>query len=71
MEESKTFKLGEPIDVSNVDISNKATPAQIRYATDLIRKLGYERDRYDLESMDKQKLSKLIGQLKWELDGLR
>ena len=51
--------------------SNTPTPAQITYAKDLIRKLGYERDRFNIEKMTKRELSKLISGLKWELDGLR
>ena len=51
--------------------NNLPTPAQIAYATDLLRKLGYERDRYNLEGMTKRELSSLISDLKWELEGLR
>lgn len=51
--------------------SDTPTPAQITYAKELIRKLGYERDRFDIKKMTKRELSKLISGLKWELDGLR
>lgn len=47
------------------------TPAQIEYCNDLLRKLGYDRDNYELERMSKGEISELISELKWELDGLR
>lgn len=51
--------------------NNTPTPAQLKYATDLLRKLGYDRDRYELEKMTKGEVSELITELKWELEGLR
>lgn len=42
------------------------TRAQIEYAKDLIRKLGYDLDSYDFENMDKQEVSELISELKAE-----
>lgn len=51
--------------------NNQPTPAQIRYATDLMRKLGCNRGQYKLEKMTKRELSSLIDGLKWKLEGLR
>ena len=45
------------------------TQAQIDYATRLCRDLGYDPDEYDFERMDRGALSKLIGELKAELEG--
>ena len=46
----------------------RPTIRQIRYAEDLLKKLGYDVDEYDLESMDKWEISDLINELKeeWE-----
>lgn len=51
--------------------NNQPTPAQLKYATDLMRKLGCDRDRYKLERMTKKELSSFIDGLKWKLEGLR
>lgn len=50
---------------------DKITPAQRAYATDLLRKLGYDRDNYELDTMTKSEASKLIRELKNELWDLR
>lgn len=47
----------------------KPTTAQIKYATDLLRKLGYDVADYDFEKMDKYEVSELIDELKDEWDG--
>jgi hypothetical protein len=43
-----------------------ATAAQIEYATDLILKLGYDLDWYDLDKMTRGQISRLIDELKDE-----
>lgn len=43
-----------------------ATPEQIKYATDLLRKLGYDVDDYDFDRMTAQEVSELIDELKQE-----
>jgi len=43
-----------------------ATTAQKEYATDLICKLGYDLDWYDLEKMTRSQISRLIDELKDE-----
>lgn len=45
------------------------TKAQVAYAQDLLRKLGYDLDNYDFEEMDKQEVSELIDELKAEWGG--
>ena len=45
-----------------------ATAAQIEYARDLILKLGYDLDWYDLEAMSRGQISRLI-ELKDEWEG--
>lgn len=50
---------------------DKPTKAQIKYATDLMRKLGCDRNSYKLEQMTKKELSSFIDGLKWKLEGLR
>lgn len=47
----------------------KPTQAQIDYATDLILKLGYDLDWYDLEKMSRSQLARLIDELKNEWEG--
>lgn len=47
----------------------KPTTAQIDYATDLILKLGYDLDWYDLEKMSRSQLARLIDELKSEWEG--
>jgi len=47
----------------------KPTTAQIDYATDLILKLGYDLDWYDLEKMSRSQLARLIDELKNEWEG--
>lgn len=44
----------------------KATKAQIEYAESLMKKLGYDRYNYDLESMTRWEISELIDELKNE-----
>lgn len=44
----------------------KPTKKQIRYAEDLLRKLGYDLDDYDFEEMDSWEVSDLINELKQE-----
>lgn len=44
----------------------KPTASQIKYATDLLRKLGYDTDDYDFDRMTKQEVSELIAELKDE-----
>ena len=44
----------------------KPTVQQIRYAEDLLRKLGYDLDDYDLEHMTREEVSELIDELKQE-----
>ena len=44
----------------------KPTLSQIKYAKDLLRKLGYDLDDYDFEQMTKQEVSELIDELKSE-----
>jgi len=46
-----------------------ATKAQIEYATDLLLKLGYDLDWYDLEAMSWSQISRLIDELKDEWEG--
>lgn len=45
------------------------TKAQIKYANELLEKLGYDKDDYDFEKMTRSQMSKLIGQLKREWEG--
>lgn len=47
-----------------------ATQAQIEYATDLILRLGYDLDWYNLDKMNRGQISRLIDELKddWEMD---
>lgn len=45
------------------------TRAQIEYAQDLIRKLGYDEADYDFDDMDKREVSALIDELKAEWGG--
>ena len=47
----------------------KPTRAQIDYATDLILKLGYDLDWYDLGKMSRSQLARLIDELKSECEG--
>ena len=47
----------------------KPTTAQIKYATDLLRKLGYDVADYDFDKMTKQEVSELIDELKNEWEG--
>ena len=46
-----------------------ATKAQIEFATDLICKLGYDLDWYDLDKMTRGQISRLIDELKDEWEG--
>ena len=46
-----------------------ATAAQIEYAQDLINKLGYDLDWYDLEAMSRSQISRLIDELRDEWEG--
>lgn len=47
----------------------KPTMAQIKYATDLLRKLGYDVADYDFDKMTKAEVSELITELKDEWEG--
>lgn len=47
----------------------KPTVAQIDYATDLILKLGYDLDWYDLDKISRSQLARLIDELKDEWEG--
>ena len=47
----------------------KPTASQIKYATDLLRKLGYDVADYDFDNMTKQEVSELIDELKDEYEG--
>ena len=53
---SKLFGVKQP----------KATQAQIDYAESLMKKLGYDPNNYDLESMTSWAISELIDELKEE-----
>ena len=44
----------------------KPTPSQIKYATELLKTLGYNIDYYDFEEMDRWEVSDLINDLKQE-----
>ena len=46
----------------------RPTENQIKYATDLLRKLGYDLNEYDFDEMDREEVSELISELKeeWE-----
>ncbi len=44
----------------------KPTQAQLDYANDLIQKLGYDPDWYDLEKMTRSQLARLIDELRDE-----
>lgn len=44
----------------------KPTPSQIKYATKLLKTLGYDVDDYDFEEMDRWEVSDLINELKQE-----
>lgn len=46
----------------------KPTMEQIKYATDLLRKLGYDVADYDFEKMTREEVSDLIDELKQEWD---
>ena len=46
----------------------KPTMEQIKYATDLLRKLGYDVADYDFEKMTRAEVSDLIDELKQEWD---
>lgn len=45
------------------------TQAQINYATKLCNELGYDPEEYNFDRMDRGVISKLIGELKAELEG--
>ena len=45
------------------------TARQIKYATDLLRKLGYDVADYDFDKMTKAEVSELIDELKNEWEG--
>lgn len=47
----------------------KPTMEQIKYATDLLRKLGYDVTDYDFEKMTRAEVSDLITELKDEWEG--
>lgn len=45
------------------------TQAQIDYARDLIKKLGYDLDEYDLSGMTRAEIADLIRDLRTEWEG--
>ena len=45
------------------------TKAQIDYAKDLMAKLGYDEEDYDLDRMSRAEVSNLIDELKKEWEG--
>ena len=47
----------------------KPTQAQLDYARDLILKLGYDMDWYDLEAMTRSQIARLIDELRDEWEG--
>ena len=47
----------------------KPTQAQIDYARDLILKLGYDLDWYELDKMSRSQLARLIDELRDEWEG--
>ena len=47
----------------------KPTSEQIGYATDLLKKLGYDVDDYDFDGMTKDEVSELIDELEDEWEG--
>ena len=47
----------------------KPTRTQIKYARDLMEKLGYNPDEYDFDTMTKEDVSELITELKDEYEG--
>ena len=47
----------------------KPTAAQIKYAYELIDKLGYAREDYNFGKMTRQQAIRLIAKLKRELEG--
>lgn len=51
------------------DDRTKPTQAQIEYATDLINKLGYDPDWYDIEAMTRGQVARLIDELRAEWEG--
>ena len=47
----------------------KPTASQVKYATNLLRKLGYDVADYDFDKMTKAEVSELIDELKDEYEG--
>lgn len=50
-------------------MEKEPTQAQIEYATDLFKKLGYDPDDYDFEKMTRNDVSMLIADLREEWEG--
>ena len=48
---------------------NAPTEAQLKYCKDLLGKLGYEIEEYNLEGKTKKQVSELITELKEEYEG--
>ena len=48
---------------------SEPTASQIKYATDLLKKLGYDVADYDFDKMTKAEVSELIDELKDEWEG--
>ena len=69
MEYKTKERFGNFLVCGSVRERMKPTIAQIKYATDLLRKLGYDVADYDFDKMTKQEVSELIDELKDEWDG--
>ena len=50
---------------------SQPTKAQKDYVTLLLKKLGYNKNKYNLEEMTRREVSELISRLKYELALLR
>ena len=50
-------------------VTMNATVGQIEYATNLLKQLGYDVEEYNLDGMEVWEISKLISELKDELEG--
>lgn len=53
----------------SLEVVSVATAKQIQYATNLLARLGYDLNNYDLENMDNMKCNQLILDLIEELEG--
>lgn len=50
-------------------MTDRPTKKQIDYAADLLDKLGYDKEEYDIENMSRAELSEQISELKDEWEG--